>query len=111
MKLSGQVRKMNVEFGNPIQYFLNLDKESHPLNSNVGSNLKISWQGLITCVECGRKTKSPMTKAIALFVRVTYLKMKFVRFAQSFVTIKMEMKQRKSFGEIIAMLTILSIFL
>ena len=57
MKLSGQVRKMNVEFGNPIQYFLNLDKESHPLNSNVGSNLKISWQGLITCVECGRKTK------------------------------------------------------
>ena len=57
MKLSGQVRKMNVEFGNPIQYSLNLNKESHPLNSNLGSNLKISWQGLITCVECGRKTK------------------------------------------------------
>ena len=57
MKLSGQVRKMNVEFGNPIQYYLNLNKESHFLNSYVGSNLKISWQGLITCIECYRKTK------------------------------------------------------
>ena len=51
-----------------------------------------------------------MTKVIVLFVRVTYPKMKFVRFVQSFVTIKMEMKQRKSFGEIIAMLIILYIF-
>ena len=57
MKLSGQVRKMNVKFGNPIQYYLNLNKESHFLNSYIGSNLKISWQGLITCIECDRKTK------------------------------------------------------
>jgi len=33
MKLSGQVRKMKVEPEAPIQYFLDLDKESHSLNS------------------------------------------------------------------------------
>ena len=57
MKLSGQVRKMNVEFGVPIQYSLNVNKVSHPLNAYVGSNLKINWQGLITCIECDRQTK------------------------------------------------------
>ena len=61
--------------------------------------------------DVAEKLKSPTTKVIALFVRATYPKMKFVRFVQSFVTIKMEMKQRKSFGEIIVMLTILYIFL
>ena len=57
MKLSGQIRKMNVESGTPIKYFLNIDKESHPLNSYIGSKLKIKWDGVINCIECGRKTK------------------------------------------------------
>ena len=57
MKLSGQVRKMKVEPEAPIQYFLDLDKESHSLNSYIGNKLKIKWKGIITCVECGRKTK------------------------------------------------------
>ena len=57
MKLSGQVRKMKVEPELPIQYFLNLNKESHFLNSYIGNKLKIKWGGIITCIECGRKTK------------------------------------------------------
>ena len=57
MKLSGQVRKMNVELGIPIDYFLCLNKESHSLNSYIGSKLKIEWKGIITCIECGKKTK------------------------------------------------------
>ena len=57
MKLLGQVRKMNVESGTPIEYFLSLDKETHHLNSHIGDKLKIKWNGLITCIECGRKTK------------------------------------------------------
>jgi len=57
MKLSGQVRKMYVEAETPIQYSLNLDEESYPLNSQIGNILKIKWQGVITCIECGRKTK------------------------------------------------------
>jgi len=57
MKLSGQVRKMDAEFSVPIQYSINVNKVSHPLNLYIGNNLKISWQGLITCVECGRQTK------------------------------------------------------
>jgi hypothetical protein len=57
MKLSGQVRKMKVEPEAPIQYFLNLNKESHSLNSYIGNKLKIKWEGIITCIECGRKTK------------------------------------------------------
>ena len=39
MKLSGQVRKMKVESEVPIQYFLDLNKEPHSLNSFIGSNL------------------------------------------------------------------------
>ena len=57
MKFLGQVRKMNVESGTPIQYFLSLDKETHNLNSHIGDKLKIKWNGVITCIECGRKTK------------------------------------------------------
>ena len=57
MKLSGQVRKMKAESEAPIQYFLDLNKEPNSLNSFIGSNLNIKWEGIITCVECGRKTK------------------------------------------------------
>ena len=57
MKFSGQVRKMNVKLGNPIHYSLSLDKELHPLNPHIGSKLKIKWGGVITCIDCGRKTK------------------------------------------------------
>ena len=57
MKISGQNRKMKVESKSPIQYFLDLDKESYSLDSYIGSKLKIKWQGVITCIECGRKTK------------------------------------------------------
>ena len=56
MKLSGQVRKMKVEPEAPIQYFLDLNKESHSLNSFIGSNLNIKWEGIITCVDCGKET-------------------------------------------------------
>ncbi len=57
MNISGQNRKMKVDFKTPIQYFLNLNNESYLLNSYIGSKLKIKWQGVITCIECGRKTK------------------------------------------------------
>ena len=46
MKLFGQVRKMKVEPEAPIQYFLNLNEESHSLNSYIGNKVKIKWQGI-----------------------------------------------------------------
>ena len=64
MKLSGQVRKMKVEPEVPIQYFLNLNKESHSLNSYIGNKIKIKWEGIITCIECGRKTKKSLSIGI-----------------------------------------------
>ena len=57
MNITGQLRKMNVEAHKPIQYFLNLDNKSYPINSQVGKPVKIKWLGTITCIECGRKTK------------------------------------------------------
>ncbi len=57
MKLMGQLRKMDVEAQNPIEYFLNLDKNSFPLNSHIGGTLSLKWTGTITCIECGRKTR------------------------------------------------------
>ena len=57
MKVLGQLRKMNVEAQNPIEYFLNLDKNSFPLNAHIGETLSLKWAGTITCIECGRKTR------------------------------------------------------
>jgi hypothetical protein len=57
MKLLGQLRKMNAEAQNPVSYFLNLDKNSYPLNPHIGKPMGLKWTGTITCIECGRKTR------------------------------------------------------
>lgn len=57
MKVLGQLRKMNVEFQNPVAYFLSLDKKSYPLNPHIGQSMSLKWAGTITCIECGRKTR------------------------------------------------------
>jgi hypothetical protein len=57
MKLVGQLRKMDVEFQQPISYFLNIDNKPYPVNPHIGKNISLKWGGTITCIECGRKTR------------------------------------------------------
>ena len=57
MKVSGQLRKMEVETQSPIAYFLSLDKKPYPLNQHIGKSIGLKWVGTITCIECGRKTR------------------------------------------------------
>lgn len=57
MKLEGQLRKMKTEAQQPIAYFLNLNNETYPMNPHIGKSINMKWGGVITCVECGRKTR------------------------------------------------------
>jgi hypothetical protein len=57
VKLFGQLRKMDVELQQPIEYFLNLDNKLYPLNSTIGKLVGLKWSGTITCIECGRTTR------------------------------------------------------
>ena len=54
---SGQLRKMEHEFDDPIHYFLSLDGKPYEITNEVGHSLTLSFDGKITCVECGRKIK------------------------------------------------------
>ena len=41
----------------PIDYYLRLDDEEIHLNPYIGSTIRLSYSGLITCLNCERKTK------------------------------------------------------
>lgn len=57
MKLSGQLRKMQHESADPIQYFLSLDDKPVGINAALDRTLTLQFTGRITCVECGRTIK------------------------------------------------------
>lgn len=54
---SGQLRKMEHDFAEPIQYFLSLDEKRQEVSSQIGRTLTLEFGGTITCIECGRKIK------------------------------------------------------
>ena len=56
MKISGHLNKMVTSLESPVQYQLPLDNELIALNPYIGKKIKLSYQGEIHCVECGRKT-------------------------------------------------------
>lgn len=56
MKIQGTLLKMNTEKNDPVDYFLNFNKEKVHLNTYLGKQIKISYLGEIHCIKCGRKT-------------------------------------------------------
>lgn len=56
MKVTGDLHKMHVEHEQPIQYRLNLSDEVL-LNDYIGHEIKISFNGVIHCVNCGRSIR------------------------------------------------------
>lgn len=52
----GNLRKMTVSLGETIRYELDLN-EKILMNDLVGSSIQLDWNGVITCVCCGKQTK------------------------------------------------------
>jgi len=56
MKTTGHLRKMVTTLSSPVQYNLPLDDQLIPLNDYIGKTIKLTYQGEIHCISCGRKT-------------------------------------------------------
>ena len=55
--MRGFLQKMASRHNDPIDYYLRLDDEEIHLNPYIGSTIRLSYSGLITCLNCERKTK------------------------------------------------------
>lgn len=55
--MQGNLRKMKVELGNPVQYQLPLNEQLVDLNPLIGQPLKLVHTGNIACVNCNRAIK------------------------------------------------------
>lgn len=53
---TGAVRKMKTTLADPVSYTLLLSEQEIPLNTYLGKQLQLKFQGVINCVHCGRKT-------------------------------------------------------
>ena len=53
---AGNVRKMKTELAEQVQYALPLGDTDLPMNPLLGQQLGLSFNGIINCIACGRKT-------------------------------------------------------
>lgn len=56
MEVSGNLVKMRSEFNNPIDYFLVIGEQEVYLNDLIGQHIHFEHNGVINCVNCGKKT-------------------------------------------------------
>ena len=54
---SGNLRKMRSTLGEPVTYQLPMSDDLVDMNALIGKNLKLTFDGQINCIECGRQTK------------------------------------------------------
>ena len=54
---SGPISKMHVQHTSPVTYSLPMGELEVPINPLLGQRIKLSFEGQISCVECGRKIK------------------------------------------------------
>jgi hypothetical protein len=57
----GNILKMQTAFpesgqGQPVQYLLPIGDELLPMNEHIGDAIRLSYQHVINCIACGRKT-------------------------------------------------------
>lgn len=53
----GNIRKMRVALAEPVQYELPVGDQIVSLNEAIGGRIRLSYQGEINCIACGRGTK------------------------------------------------------
>ena len=55
--LSGNLRKMQTQLGDVVQYTLVLDDVAIDMNARIGETIRLAFDGIINCIACGRETK------------------------------------------------------
>ncbi|MEM6639821.1 MAG: DUF2797 domain-containing protein [Pseudomonadota bacterium] len=55
--IGGNLRKMQVELADTVQYTMRLGDHRLPLNARIGQPICLTFNGQINCIECGRLTK------------------------------------------------------
>lgn len=53
----GNIRKMHVEYQDPIKYQLSMGDEIIDMNALIGQDIQFNWTGTINCVACGNSIK------------------------------------------------------
>ena len=56
MEVSGNILKMRSQLEQPVQYSLPIGDQSVNMNELIGQDIKLSYEGQINCIACGRKT-------------------------------------------------------
>ena len=59
---SGVLRKMRVDYRDPVSYQLPVGNVMYPLGPQLGQPLEIQYSGRIFCTECGRATKKSFSQ-------------------------------------------------
>lgn len=55
--VSGRLRKMPAEAGEPVTYSIAVGDSRIPLNEYLGKQVRIDFEGVIRCINCDRTTK------------------------------------------------------
>jgi hypothetical protein len=56
MKITGNIRKMQVGLTDPVTYKLPIGEQLIDMNPLIGSEIDLHFEGEINCINCGRKT-------------------------------------------------------
>ena len=56
MKYSGNIQKMHTQLNDVVDYQLSVGDALVNMNSLIGHNINMQFDGLINCIACGRKT-------------------------------------------------------
>jgi len=62
MKYSGNIKKMQTQLNDTVQYHLPIGDDLVDMNALIGSEIKFNHNGDINCVACGRKTKKSFSQ-------------------------------------------------
>ncbi len=62
MKITGNIQKMITELGETVKYQLPIGDERVDMNALIGKKVSLSYDSVINCIACGRKTKKSFSQ-------------------------------------------------
>ena len=62
MKISGIIHKMRTDLTDPVTYTLGFGEDFIEMNSLIGKEIKLNFNGDIFCISCGEKTKKSFSQ-------------------------------------------------
>lgn len=60
--VTGRLRKMPTEAGDPVSYALKVGDAEVPLNELIGRKVRLDYDGIIRCIHCDRTTKKSFSQ-------------------------------------------------